>query len=157
MARGSTLSWARLLLETAMLAALCSGAFGFIRPPQPSGRWLSMTESSGGEGGPKRLTISEQLRYSPNRWKRDGKDLEPGVGGIWPGKPDARKYKVLCAAAFVTHAPQTLDLIGVALVVVWQVTVFDPRSGANFTLDVPEDRCAPVCPVPLCFTVSRPC
>lgn len=43
---------------------------------------------------PKRLTVTEQLQLSPNRWKRNGQPLEPGVGGIWPGKPDAKKYKV---------------------------------------------------------------
>jgi hypothetical protein len=42
----------------------------------------------------KKMSIIEQLKLSPNRWKRGGKDLEPGVGGIWPGRPDANKYKV---------------------------------------------------------------
>ncbi|TFJ80987.1 hypothetical protein NSK_007630 [Nannochloropsis salina CCMP1776] len=62
---------------------------------------------------PKRLTVTEQLQLSPNRWKRNGQPLEPGVGGIWPGKPDAKKYKV---------------------------TVVDPRTKTNYTMDVPEDR-----------------
>lgn len=43
---------------------------------------------------PKRLTVTEQLKFSPNRWKRNGQPLEPGFGGIWPGKPDAKTYKV---------------------------------------------------------------
>lgn len=43
---------------------------------------------------PKRLTITEQLKFSPNRWKRNGEPLEPGYGGIWPGNPDAKTYKV---------------------------------------------------------------
>lgn len=43
---------------------------------------------------PKRMTITEQLKFSPNRWRVNGKELEPGVGGIWPGKPDAKTYSV---------------------------------------------------------------
>ncbi len=62
---------------------------------------------------PKRLTVTEQLKYSPNRWKNNGEPLEPGFGGIWPGDPNAKTYKV---------------------------TVKDPRTGTNYTMDVPEDR-----------------
>lgn len=50
--------------------------------------------STGGASKPRKLTIVEQLKLSPNRWKLNGKELEPGVGGIWPGKPDAKTYKV---------------------------------------------------------------
>lgn len=88
-----------LLLLGLLLAMLLQTARAFLLlgPSSSPGR----TAQRPGEGTrlwnsqpPKRLTISEQLKLSPNRWKRNGQPLEPGVGGIWPGKPDAKTYKV---------------------------------------------------------------
>lgn len=98
-----------LLLLLALLLAVLHACQAFLPPTvstisSPSSHTSSRIEgtrlgsTSGGGQPPKRLTISEQLKLSPNRWKRDGQQLEPGVGGIWPGKPDAKTYKVRCVA-----------------------------------------------------------
>lgn len=101
-----------LLLLLALLLAVLHACQAFIPPAvststspsshtSPSSRieGTRLGSTSGGGQPPKRLTISEQLKLSPNRWRRDGQQLEPGVGGIWPGKPDAKTYKVRCLFA----------------------------------------------------------
>ena len=93
---------AALLLLLALLAAALQTAHAFLLPSLTGGRTAAAPPQQGASSRctrlwgepPKRLTITEQLKLSPNRWRRDGTALEPGVGGIWPGKPDAKKYKV---------------------------------------------------------------
>jgi len=95
---------------------------------------------------PKRLTVTEQLKFSPNRWKRNGQPLEPGFGGIWPGKPDAKTYKVSVAGCMSNREdlecfplnplpPSLLPSLPS-----FQIAVVDPRTKTNYTMDVPEDR-----------------
>ena len=37
--------------------------------------------------------MAYDVKYSPNRWRDDADDIEPGFGGIWPGDPDAKTHK----------------------------------------------------------------
>lgn len=50
--------------------------------------------------------MAYDVRYSPNRW-RDGGDIVPGVGGVWPGDPNAKTYHVRCIC--LNLAPPTYD------------------------------------------------
>ena len=112
----------RLLLLVALLLAVLHASQAFLPPAvstSPSSHASSsriegtrLGSTSGGSQGPKRLTISEQLKLSPNRWKRDGKPLEPGVGGIWPGKPDAKTYKVRVRCVGVCRVASRGDWMG---------------------------------------------
>lgn len=55
--------------------------------------------------------IVDILKTSPNRWR--GQELEPGVGGIWPGDPKAKRHTI---------------------------TVVDKKTGKEWKTEVPEDR-----------------
>lgn len=171
-------------LLVVLLAVLLQASRAFVpcsSPINPSSSRPPALES-GGEGTtrlwmssqpPERLTISEQLKLSPNRWKRSGQSLEPGVGGIWPGKPDAKTYKVrACVRVCVgddrssqrsegarsrvfgpgqgqgraggndddAACPLTGTCMLACTIPLRQVTVRDPRTNTNYTMDVPEDR-----------------
>ena len=100
---------AALLAPLLLLLALhFEPTHAFLLPSPSTGASRIAQQPSGtrlwGEP-PKRLTITEQLKLSPNRWKRNGQPLEPGVGGIWPGRPDAKTYKVRksCCVACDSH------------------------------------------------------
>lgn len=55
--------------------------------------------------------MAYDVRYSPNTWR--GEEIEPGYGGVWPGDPDAKTYKVCRSGLLATsevyyslvHAP----------------------------------------------------
>lgn len=59
----------------------------------------------------KRQPLLDTKKFGPEWAKQRG--LEPGVGGFWPGNPNAKKFKV---------------------------TIKCPKSGREFTEMVPEDR-----------------
>jgi hypothetical protein len=109
----------RLLLLLLLAVVLLQAAEAFL--PPLSSTATTTTSSSAGRieapgtrlwssgGEPPRLSITEQLKLSPNRWKRNGQPLEPGVGGIWPGRPDAKKYKVRVARSALIERAGRVD------------------------------------------------
>ena len=76
-------------MRGALLLAMAVQSRGFLAAPSARVRLgTSRTRASTST-----TVMAYDVRYSPNRWKDDEGDIEPGFGGIWPGDPDAKTHK----------------------------------------------------------------
>lgn len=82
-------SSASMRVGGALLLAMTVQSRGFLVAPPAQVRL--------GTSCPRAITsttvMAYDVRYSPNRWRDDDGDIEPGFGGIWPGDPDAKTHK----------------------------------------------------------------
>ncbi|KAG5189812.1 ferredoxin [Tribonema minus] len=101
------------------LASCCQG---FVPAAVPAGRLCAAAAGPNTAARQKHprhtCRMAYDVRYSPNSWPNQ--PLEPGVGGIWPGDPNAQ-----------THKAMRLPL---------QVTIKNKAGEVVAQMDVPDDR-----------------
>lgn len=82
-------SSAIMTVRGALLLAMAVQSRGFLVAPSARVR----LGTSRPRASTSTTVMAYDVRYSPNRWKDDEGDIEPGFGGIWPGDPDAKTHK----------------------------------------------------------------
>lgn len=82
-------SSASMRMRGALLLAMAVQSRGFLVAPSARVR----LGTSHPRASTSTTVMAYDVRYSPNRWKDDDGDIEPGFGGIWPGDPDAKTHK----------------------------------------------------------------
>lgn len=87
--RRNTLGSASMRMRGALLLAMAVQSRAFVVAPSARVR----LGTSHPRASTSATAMAYDVKYSPNRWRDDADDIEPGFGGIWPGDPDAKTHK----------------------------------------------------------------
>lgn len=85
----------RMIVEAAtVLATIAVQSRAFLVAPLGRGVRLGAPQLAPGASYSSVVRMAYNFERSPNTWKDDEGDIEPGFGGVWPGDPNAKTHNV---------------------------------------------------------------
>lgn len=105
-----------------VLALIAVQSRAFLVAPLGRGVRLGASQLARGASSSSAVRMAYNFQRSPNTWKDEEGEIEPGFGGVWPGDPNAKTHHVRQVAVVVHFVSYNIQYTTVCCIISYSYT-----------------------------------